>query len=279
LCQYERSIIMFEPTDNGVTYSNEPTDPPPGKFIKILDYNIHYEKVGHGDHIIFLTPGAMGSTRTNYDAQLEKFDREKFTLIAWDPPGYGYSRPPERTFPDNYLQRDIEVARHFLKALGVSKMSVIGWCQGGTTAILFAAKYPEMVHKLVVQGAKAYISDVDRGMMDMFRDLNIWPPMLLEMNVKVYGEDYFKTHWLKSMDATRKIHESGGDLCRKELSLVQCPTLVLHGKEDKWIKPNHPEYLTANIKNARYHELSGGHNSHLQYPEEFNKAVQEFLLE
>jgi len=257
-----------------------PTEPPPGKFIKVLDYNIHYEKVGHGDHVIFLTPGNMGSTRTNFGAQLDTFDRDKFTLIAWDPPGFGYSRPPDRTHPDDYLHRDAQVAEQFLKALGISKVSILGWCNGATTAILFAAKYPKMVHKLVVQGAQAYISDKDRAMMDAFRDLTMFPPMLLKCNQSVYGAEYFKTHWIKGMDAACRIHENkGGDLCRNELGLIQCPTLVVHGKLDKWIQQEHPDYLLANIKNARYLELSGGHNSHLQYPEEFNSVVQAFLQE
>lgn len=30
--------------------------------------------------------------------QLDGFDKDKFTLIAWDSPGFGLSRPPERDY-------------------------------------------------------------------------------------------------------------------------------------------------------------------------------------
>lgn len=278
----EMQEYMKEEMENSTEKIKIPTkqDPPPGKFINILGNNIHYEKVGHGDHIVFLTPGAMGSTRTNFSAQLEKLNRDKFTIIAWDPPGYGYSLPPDRTFPLDYLIRDVKVAESFLEAMGVKKMSVFGWCQGGTTAIMLAARNPQMVQKLILLGAKAYISDIDKTLLDAFRDIGKFPPALLAANLSVYGEEYFKEKWVDSMDASRRIYdENQGNLCKDHLSLVQCPTLVLHGVKDKWIQKFHPEYLTDNIKNSRYHELSGGHNTHLQYPDEANKVIEEFLLD
>jgi valacyclovir hydrolase len=42
-------------------------------------------------------------------------DREKFTLIAWDPPGYGLSRPPERDFSGDYLRRDAKYAAKLMQ--------------------------------------------------------------------------------------------------------------------------------------------------------------------
>jgi len=42
-------------------------------------------------------------------------NREKFTLIAWDPPGYGLSRPPERDFTGNYFRRDADLAAKLMQ--------------------------------------------------------------------------------------------------------------------------------------------------------------------
>ena len=62
-------------------------------------------------------------------------------MIAWDPPGYGKSRPPNRTFPDNFFERDATAAVEFMKILGHSKFSIIGWSDGGITALFMAGMW------------------------------------------------------------------------------------------------------------------------------------------
>ncbi len=42
-------------------------------------------------------------------------DREKFTLIAWDPPGYGFSRPPQRDFSGDFYRRDANYAAKLMQ--------------------------------------------------------------------------------------------------------------------------------------------------------------------
>lgn len=59
---------------------------------------IHYEKVGNGPHVVLLLPGGLGSTRTDFEPQLRLMDKSKYTLVAWDAPGYGFSRPPDRNY-------------------------------------------------------------------------------------------------------------------------------------------------------------------------------------
>lgn len=77
--------------------------------------------------------------------------------MAWDPPGYGKSRPPDRMFPEDVFQRDAVLAHDLMKTLGYHKFSLIGWSDGGITSLLLASTYPESIHKMVVLGANAYI--------------------------------------------------------------------------------------------------------------------------
>ena len=71
---------------------------PPGQYITIQGLKIHYEKLGVGSQAVLLLPGGLGSTRTDFDPQLRLMDKKKYTLVAWDAPGYGYSRPPDRNY-------------------------------------------------------------------------------------------------------------------------------------------------------------------------------------
>lgn len=89
-----------------------------------------------------------------------------------------------------------------------------------------------------------------------FRDIKNFPQVILDTNLTVYDEDYFKRMWVKMLDAMTRIYkEEDGNICREEVKLVQCPTLVLHGIKDQWILKFHPEFLTKNIKNARLDQL------------------------
>ena len=61
--------------------------------------------------IIFLP----GSSMTDFKPQLEGINRDKFTMIAWDPPGYGKSIPPERTWPLDFFRRDADAVAALMK--------------------------------------------------------------------------------------------------------------------------------------------------------------------
>lgn len=98
-----------------------------------------------------------GTIWTDFKPQMENLDAEKLTVVSWDPPGYGKSRPPNRTFPSDFFQRDATWAHGLMKALGYSKFSLVGWSDGGITSLLLAAMYPESIRKLIVFGANAYI--------------------------------------------------------------------------------------------------------------------------
>jgi valacyclovir hydrolase len=98
-----------------------------------------------------------GSIWTDFKPQIEDMDVDKLTIVAWDPPGCGNSRPPERTFPDDFFQRDATWAHNLMKTLGYSKFSLVGWSDGGITSLLLASAYPESINKMVVLSANSYI--------------------------------------------------------------------------------------------------------------------------
>ena len=57
--------------------------------------------------------------------------------------------------------------------------------------------------------------------------------------------------WSKWIDSTVETLKDGGDLCRHELSMIQCPTLVLHGPKDPIVPFYHPTYINEHITGSR----------------------------
>lgn len=130
--------------------------PNTGHLVEVNGYILHYEKVGTGKIVVLLMPGLMGSSRSDFPEQLDYMDKNKFTLIGWDPPGYGFSRAQERVYNKTVYADDAHLAAAMMKKIGYDQYCVLGWSDGGKTAINLASHYPDNVMKLVVWGVVCY---------------------------------------------------------------------------------------------------------------------------
>ncbi|XP_039750766.1 uncharacterized protein LOC120626995 isoform X1 [Pararge aegeria] len=248
--------------------------------VKIGKHHINYIKVGHGPHSCILTPGGLGTIWTNYKPQIEGFDRSKFTLVVWDPPGFGKSYPPEREFTSDSYGNDADTGYELMKILGIPRFSVLGWSAGGSASLVLAAKHPDAVRKLVVWGANAYILPTEIAAYRKIADVNTWAKHLRVPMVEVYGKERFAQYWARWVDCMSVALEAKMDICSEHLKNIKCPTLVLHGCKDPLVDPVHAPYLIENIKKSvLYIYTDGKHDIHIRHAEDFNKRVQDFLLE
>src|SRR6266487_483429 len=171
-----------------------------GEKIEVNGIFIHYEKVGSGKNVLLLLPGGLGTTRTDFSPQLYGFDKSKFTLIAWDPPGYGFSRPHERNYNPKLFENDADLAAMMMKNLGYKNYSVLGWSDGGKAALFMAIKYQSNVEKCVVWGVALWRNKQYTIVFQGTKDFAIWDQNLLQSMTKVYGKDEFKNMWGKHVD-------------------------------------------------------------------------------
>ncbi|XP_049871065.1 valacyclovir hydrolase isoform X2 [Pectinophora gossypiella] len=248
--------------------------------IKVGEWNINYLKVGSGPHTLLCMPGALGSIWTDFKPQVEGIDREKFTVVAWDPPGYGKSRPPLRDFPPELYERDADYAYEFMKALNIPKYSPLGWSDGGISSLILAAKYPAAVNKLVVWGTNTLILPHELEVYKKIRDIDSWSKRMREPMIAVYGEDLFRKYWAEWVDGMVALFNAkNGEICSSMLKNIKCPTFILYGQKDPMVDGSHVAHLHTNIEGSRIHLYPDGkHNIHIAYAEDFNKRIEEFLL-
>ena len=242
---------------------------------------INYVRAGTGEHPVLLLPGAVGSIWTDFKPQVEGLDRRKFTIVAWDPPGYGKSRPPDRAFPDDFFERDAVQACNLMKLLGYTRFSLIGWSDGGITSLILASMFPDNVRKMVAVAANAYVTPEELEIYKKFRSIDSWSEKMREPMIAVYGEEYFRETWASWVDAVASIYEKrNGDLCKESLPKIKCPTLIVQGNKDAMVFAEHPIYLKEHIAGAKLKMFEkGAHNLHLRYPDEFNELATQFLTE
>ncbi|XP_067650975.1 valacyclovir hydrolase-like [Haliotis asinina] len=256
--------------------------------VKANGVDFHCEQSGYGDHSVLLLPGALGSSEIDFNNQLEKMNPEKFTIFGFDPRGYGRSIPPERDWPVNFRHRDAQDAVAVMNTLGRKTFSVLGFSDGGTTGLILAAQYPEHIRKLVVWGANAYLNKKDIEIHRGIEDIDHWSANSRNRYSQLYEVGYLRVHWNEWVKASRNClaHSKGmftdsqGDICKAELKNITCPTLILHGMKDPLTTTEHPVYLSKHIKKSRLHNIPGGnHHIHMFRADEFNKMVEDFLLE
>ncbi|XP_076765897.1 serine hydrolase BPHL [Xylocopa sonorina] len=249
--------------------------------VNVNGVNINYLRVGIGEHPVLLLPGAVGSIWTDFKPQIVGLDKKKLTIVVWDPPGYGKSRPPDRTFPDDFLQRDAVWACNLMNVLGYNIFSLIGWSNGGVTSLILASMFPNNVRKMVTVASNAYITPEEMNVYKQYRNIDTWSEKMRAPLIAVYGEDYFRTIWCSWLDSVSRICEKrNGDMCKESLPKIECPTLIIHGKKDPMVLSQHSAYLKEHIVGAKLIIFENGtHNLHLRYPEEFNDSVTKFLTE
>ncbi|XP_076132691.1 valacyclovir hydrolase [Alosa pseudoharengus] len=242
---------------------------------------LHYQQTGVGDHALLLMPGALGSGETDFGPQLKGLDKKHFTVVAFDPRGYGRSRPPHRDFPSDFFHRDARDGLQLMQTLGFGRFSLLGWSDGGITALIAAALSPANIRKLVVWGSNAYVSQEDLAIYNSVRDVSRWSERMRRPMEEMYGAEYFRNTWGAWVDGISQFtHNPRGSICMELLPQISCPTLVVHGQKDPMVPSFHPQFLSEHIPNVRLHVMAEGkHNLHLRFAAEFNRLVEDFLQE
>lgn len=116
------------------------------KFVTIPNgEKIAYVEKGKGDKVILLVHGNFSSSY--HFEPLYKRLPDDYRVLALDLRGYGDSSYKKRVNTIHDFADDVAA---FLKELKVEKAVVSGWSLGGCVSLSLAARYPEMVEKLVL---------------------------------------------------------------------------------------------------------------------------------
>lgn len=157
-----------------------------------------------------------------------------------------------------------------MDAAGVERACLGGVSEGGSTAAMFAAIYPERVDKLMLFGSFAHIDADEVEASDRF--MSAWAdgwgtPQSLTVPVVIPSrkDDAAFVRWVSHYE--RQSTSPGGLLAtwrwiramdlRPVLPSIQCPTLVMHRTRDHLIPVAKSRELADLIPGARLVELDG----------------------
>jgi pimeloyl-ACP methyl ester carboxylesterase/DNA-binding CsgD family transcriptional regulator len=223
---------------------------------------------------------------------------QRYRLIRYDPRGCGLSDRTPKELSFTSWVRDLDA---LVTHLGLGECALIGACQGGAVAIEYVARTPGRVSHLVLVGTYARGRD-KRGNIPLEQDR---ARLMLEMirlgwgsedhafatafakQFQPEGEDGHLKSWCE-LQRQAATPEQAVALTRimfdidiqSALTIINCPTLVVHANRDAVVPVEEGRLLAKVIPKARYLELdSPNHFMRANEPawQEFTEAVFGFL--
>ena len=127
------------------------------QFIRIGDRTVHYRYAGQGPVLMLLHQSPQNSRM--WLQMIERF-ADRYTVIAPDTPGFGYSDTLADAAPG--IDRFAEATLEFADALGIERFALFGMHTGGLIGMHLAWIAPQRLHCLIVDGY-ALFNDAERA--------------------------------------------------------------------------------------------------------------------
>lgn len=261
------------------------------RFIQVDGHTIHFKQQGQGDPII-LVHGFAGSTYTW--RHLIPLLESRHAVYALDLLGFGLSDKPADAAYDLASQADLVLG--FMDALHLPTATLVGHSMGGVVAGYAAVKAPSRVRDLVLVAPGFYF----KGAPD-FLKYNIFPldrllarafysrparaqSLSLVFYDKTMITDELVDRYLApgktpgAVEALARMLRTVAPRTYEGISTkINCPTLIVWGREDAAVPVRDSERLRQEIENSRLVVFAqSGHMLQEEKPAELAALINEF---
>ena len=245
-------------------------------------------------HLFFLdpnptgTPGVLflhglGADGSSWSPQLAPLMDAGFRPLAPDMPGNGESRYDGSGWSFKRVAADLA---DLLRELDTGPVAVVGLSMGGLVAQQFVLDHPGLVRKLALVSTVAAQSLLIRFLIISFMGLPFQPNYAAQRTFPKPEQESMRQTFLKQAVRTdprayrAAILNLGMFNAMNRLREIRVPTLVMTGDQDNLSEPARQKILARHIPGAKQVIFSDtGHAINVEKPDEFNRALLEFLAE
>ncbi len=229
---------------------------------------MYYATFGAGDPVL-LIHGGLGNADI-WAAQVTDLMKDHLVIVA-DSRGHGRSTRTEEPFGYDLMSSDYIALLDFL---GIDKVDLVGWSDGGIIGLDIAMNHPERLDQLFAQAANITTDGVDPSVAEdaVFGSyINMMAGDYATMSPTPDQFDAFVAQ-ISEMWATQP------NWTDEQVAKITVPTAIVAGEYDEAILRPHTEKIAALIPGAQLVILPGtSHFAMLQAPDEYNAAVRDFI--
>ncbi len=230
------------------------------------DVQIEYQLIApertHAPLVVFLHEG-LGSVAMWKDFPERLCDAGGFRGLVFSRPAYGRStpRPDDELWDVDFMhQQAHEVLPEFFKAIELTEVPwLFGHSDGGSIALLHAAKFPDAVAGLVVMAPHIFVEDVTVTNIEVARKAYTTTDLLNKLGRYHDSPDSAFWGWNRIWltPAFRHWNIEG------ELSTIRCPVLAIQGVDDEYGTLQQIRGIAQYVPQTKLLELPNcGHSPH-----------------
>lgn len=260
--------VVWEKVANKVPHSDH------SHFISVDGARLHYQEFGEASNSALILLHGYTASLFVWNKVAPLLAEAGFRVIALDLVGFGYSEKP-RWF-DYSIQSQARMVSRFLNNLGIGRATLVGSSYGGAVAMTLCLDYPEYVEKLVLLDAVCNDEVLDHPILRLAAIPGIGEvitPFLVDsralMRFRMRGTLAAPNHDLITSERVSHVlrpltaadgHHSvlatsrnwRANRIEQDAHMINQPTLIIWGEQDKVIDIKNGYKLHDSILNARF---------------------------
>ena len=227
--------------------------------------------------VVFLHEG-LGSLAMWKDFPPTLCDAAQVRGLVYSRPGYGRSTAPaaEQAWDPDFLHRQAhEVLPALLDSLGVKQpVWLFGHSDGGSIALLHAARFPERVAGAIVLAPHIVVEDVGVARIAQARDA--YRETDLRERLAKYHDDPDSAFWRWNSIWLNPLFKQWS--IETEIESITCPLLAVQGIDDEYGTLEQIRGVARRVRQTELLELADcGHSPHRDQPQALSAACADFI--
>jgi len=247
--------------------------------IIIKDCLVSYSSQGQekADYCLLFLHG-WRSAKEIWQPVMSKLSIVNCQLLALDLPGFGSSPAPKQPWTvGDYA----EVVKGFIEKLELKNVILVGHSFGGRVGIKLAAKYPDLINKLVLVDSAGFAMPSPRKSV-LATAAKIAKPFFKPKFMQGLRKKIYKTMGAEDYVATPELQKTFINIVSEDLTedikRIKTPTLIIWGADDEETPVEFGKKMNSLILNSKFLLLpKAGHFSFLDQTEGFVKSITEFV--
>jgi len=258
------------------------------KFIQIGSHKIRYIEAGSNSKRVLVLIHGLGASAERWEHVIPELSK-KYTVIAPDLPGFGYSDKPSLDYTPQFFA---EFLSDFLETIGINRCSMIGSSLGGQIVAEYAMTYHKKIENIILVSPAGVMKHLTPAL-EAYATAALYPnpdtvsyafQMMsgIDEEVPVNVIDDFIERMMmpnaKMAFMSSLLGLKNADIINHRLVNISASALVIWGENDPVIPIKYANDFVTSLKDCQYIKMQNcGHTPYVEDPKRFTDSVLDFL--